>query len=86
MSQFIISFEVINSGYSVSQHELTLRSSNFTKSTVESAQKRITKIFCSLMFCLDELGVWLALKVLFLPLFCRDFLILMSVQGFINHK
>ncbi|KAL3025056.1 hypothetical protein AAZX31_04G159200 [Glycine max] len=47
----------------MSPHELTLRSSNFTKSTVESAQKRITKIFCSLMFCLDELGVWLALKV-----------------------
>ncbi|KAL2997158.1 hypothetical protein AAZX31_09G025000 [Glycine max] len=44
------------------QHELTLRSSDFTKSIAESAQKRITKIFCSLMFCLDELGVWLALK------------------------
>ncbi|TKY72393.1 Endoribonuclease Dicer-like 2 [Spatholobus suberectus] len=44
------------------QHELTLRSSDFTKSAAESAQKRITKIFCALMFCLDELGVWMALK------------------------
>ncbi|KAJ1420894.1 Ribonuclease III domain [Sesbania bispinosa] len=44
------------------QHELSLRSSDFTKSAVESANKRITKIFSALMFCLDELGVWLALK------------------------
>ncbi|CAJ1962982.1 unnamed protein product [Sphenostylis stenocarpa] len=44
------------------QHELTLSCSDFTKSAAESAQKRITKIFCALMFCLDELGVWLTLK------------------------
>ncbi|KAL2341557.1 hypothetical protein Fmac_009497 [Flemingia macrophylla] len=44
------------------QHEITLRSSDFTKSAAESAEKRITKVFCALMFCLDELGVWLALK------------------------
>ncbi|XP_029129825.1 endoribonuclease Dicer homolog 2 isoform X2 [Cajanus cajan] len=44
------------------QHEITLRSSDFTKTAAESAEKRITKIFSALMFCLDELGVWLALK------------------------
>ncbi|KAL2341556.1 hypothetical protein Fmac_009496 [Flemingia macrophylla] len=44
------------------QHELRLRSSDFTKSAAEFAQKKIIKIFCALMFCLDELGVWLALK------------------------
>ncbi|XP_020230787.1 endoribonuclease Dicer homolog 2 isoform X2 [Cajanus cajan] len=44
------------------QHEFTLRSSDFTKSAAESAQKRITKSFFALIFCLDELGVWLALK------------------------
>ncbi|KAJ1414388.1 Ribonuclease III domain [Sesbania bispinosa] len=54
--------EFIDNGYSVPQHELSLTSSDFTKSVVESANKRITKIFSALMFCLDELGVWLALK------------------------
>ncbi|XP_047150385.1 endoribonuclease Dicer homolog 2-like [Vigna umbellata] len=44
------------------QHGSTLRSSDFTKSSAESAEKRIAKIFCALMFCLDELGVWLTLK------------------------
>ncbi|XP_052735386.1 endoribonuclease Dicer homolog 2 isoform X4 [Vigna angularis] len=44
------------------QHGSTLRSSDFTKSAAESAEKRIAKIFCALMFCLDELGVWLTLK------------------------
>ncbi|KAK7380383.1 hypothetical protein VNO78_32893 [Psophocarpus tetragonolobus] len=60
--QFRISFEVINNGYFVSQHKIILRSSDFTKSPAESAQKRITRIFCALMFCLDELGIWLAFK------------------------
>ncbi|ESW19460.1 hypothetical protein PHAVU_006G127100 [Phaseolus vulgaris] len=44
------------------QHVSTLTSSDFTQSAAESAQKRIEKIFCALMFCLDELGVWLTLK------------------------
>ncbi|BAT84321.1 hypothetical protein VIGAN_04165300, partial [Vigna angularis var. angularis] len=54
---------VINNGFSVSQHELTLESSDFTRSAAESAQKRITKMFDALIFSLGELGVWLALKV-----------------------
>ncbi|XP_019440116.1 PREDICTED: endoribonuclease Dicer homolog 2-like [Lupinus angustifolius] len=44
------------------QHELALRNSDFTESAAESAHKRIEKSFCAIMFCLDELGVWLALK------------------------
>ncbi|WVY94127.1 hypothetical protein V8G54_033215 [Vigna mungo] len=61
--QFVL-FEELESKLKMlkEQHELTLQSSDFTKSVAESAQKRITKIFCALMFCLDELGVWLALK------------------------
>ncbi|XP_061339730.1 endoribonuclease Dicer homolog 2-like isoform X2 [Gastrolobium bilobum] len=43
------------------QHELSL-SSDFTELAAESARKRITKIFSGLIFCLDELGIWLALK------------------------
>ena len=60
----LLFLEFINNGYSASQHVLTLTSSDFTQSAAESAQKRIEKIFCALMFCLDELGVWLTLKVL----------------------
>ncbi|XP_047150394.1 endoribonuclease Dicer homolog 2-like isoform X1 [Vigna umbellata] len=61
--QFVL-FEELESKLKMlkEQHELTLQSSDFTRSVAESAQKRITKIFCALMFCLDELGVWLALK------------------------
>jgi len=57
-------FWVINRGYSVFQHELTLKSSDFTKSVAESAKKEQQRFFCVLIFCLDELGVWLTLKVL----------------------
>ncbi|KEH20231.1 endoribonuclease dicer-like protein [Medicago truncatula] len=44
------------------QHELYVTSSNFTKAAVDSAQKKIAKIYTHSVFCLDELGVWLALK------------------------
>ncbi|KAK7303573.1 hypothetical protein RJT34_14482 [Clitoria ternatea] len=44
------------------QHELFLRSSDFTESAAVSAQRRIEKIFSALLFCTDELGPWLALK------------------------
>jgi len=60
----LLFLEFTNNGYSASQHGFTLRSSDFTKSAAESAEKRIEKIFCALMFCLDELGVWLTFKVL----------------------
>ncbi|XP_058762785.1 endoribonuclease Dicer homolog 2-like isoform X2 [Vicia villosa] len=44
------------------QHELYITSSDLTKSAVESALKKIARIFTASIFCLDELGVWLALK------------------------
>ncbi|KAJ7978287.1 Endoribonuclease Dicer-like [Quillaja saponaria] len=44
------------------RHELSLRKSDFTESTAVSTHKMISKIFSDLLFCLDELGVWLALK------------------------
>ncbi|KAL9315523.1 hypothetical protein ACSQ67_016524 [Phaseolus vulgaris] len=61
--QFVL-FEEIASKLKMlkEQHELTLRSLDFTKSAAESTQKRITKMFYALIFSLDELGVWLALK------------------------
>ncbi|XP_022635484.1 endoribonuclease Dicer homolog 2 isoform X2 [Vigna radiata var. radiata] len=61
--QFVL-FEEIASKLKMlkDQHELTLESSDFTRSAAESAQKRITKMFDALIFSLGELGVWLALK------------------------
>ncbi|KAK7263739.1 hypothetical protein RJT34_31335 [Clitoria ternatea] len=44
------------------QHEVFLRSSDFTESAAVSAHRRIEKIFSALVFCMDELGLWLALK------------------------
>ncbi|XP_047176207.1 endoribonuclease Dicer homolog 2-like [Vigna umbellata] len=62
-NQFVL-FEEIASKLKMlkNQHELTLESSDFTRSAAESAQKRITKMFGALIFSLGELGVWLALK------------------------
>ncbi|CAJ2657950.1 unnamed protein product [Trifolium pratense] len=44
------------------QHELSVTNSDFTKSAVESAHKKISKTFEASIFCMEELGVWLALK------------------------
>ncbi|XP_045805840.1 endoribonuclease Dicer homolog 2-like [Trifolium pratense] len=44
------------------QHELDVTNSDFTKSAVESAHKKLSKIFNASLFCLEELGVWFALK------------------------
>ncbi|MCH92177.1 endoribonuclease dicer 2-like, partial [Trifolium medium] len=44
------------------QHQLSVTNSDFTKSAVESAHKKISKTFQALIFCMEELGVWLALK------------------------
>ncbi|WJX27542.1 hypothetical protein P8452_16351 [Trifolium repens] len=44
------------------QHELSVTNSDFTKLAVESAHKKISKTFEASIFCLEELGVWLALK------------------------
>jgi endoribonuclease Dicer len=54
--------------YSVFQHERYITSSDLTKSAVQSAYKKIARIFDASIFCLEELGIWLALKVLALLL------------------
>ncbi|XP_041017414.1 endoribonuclease Dicer homolog 2 isoform X7 [Juglans microcarpa x Juglans regia] len=44
------------------KHELSLKKSDLVESTTDSMSKNISKVFSALIFCLDELGVWLALK------------------------
>ncbi|XP_039686333.1 endoribonuclease Dicer homolog 2 isoform X2 [Medicago truncatula] len=44
------------------QHERCITSSDLTKSAVQSAHKKIARIFDASIFCLEELGIWLALK------------------------
>ncbi|XP_057430134.1 endoribonuclease Dicer homolog 2-like [Lotus japonicus] len=44
------------------QHELLLRSPDFTTPAAESAEKNIMQIFHDLIYCLEDLGVWLTLK------------------------
>lgn len=51
------------------QHERSLENSDLKESTRDSASKKITKIYLALLFCWDELGIWLALKVFILSVF-----------------
>ncbi|KAK3028008.1 LOW QUALITY PROTEIN: hypothetical protein RJ639_040007, partial [Escallonia herrerae] len=44
------------------KHESSLRGSNLSASAMESARKKLSKLLTTLLFCLTELGVWLALK------------------------
>ncbi|KAK9292106.1 hypothetical protein L1049_020064 [Liquidambar formosana] len=44
------------------KHELSLKKLELKESAEESAKKKISKLFKTFLFCLDELGVWLALK------------------------
>ncbi|XP_059665629.1 endoribonuclease Dicer homolog 2 isoform X2 [Cornus florida] len=44
------------------KHEFSVRRSKLTSSAAESAKKKLSKLFSTFLFCLDELGVWLALK------------------------
>ncbi|KAM3691337.1 hypothetical protein ACB098_08G007900 [Castanea mollissima] len=44
------------------KHERSLENSDLKESTRDSASKKITKICLALLFCWDELGIWLALK------------------------
>lgn len=45
------------------QHERSLENPDLNPSKVEPTRKRISKAFLALMYCLDELGLWLAWKV-----------------------
>lgn len=44
------------------KHEHSLENSDLNPSKVEPTRKRISKAFLALMYCLDELGLWLAWK------------------------
>ncbi|KAI4302070.1 hypothetical protein L6164_035287 [Bauhinia variegata] len=44
------------------KYEQCLVESDLTETATNSAYKRINRVFSALVFCLDELGVWLALK------------------------
>jgi endoribonuclease Dicer len=54
--------------YFVLQHELSVTSSDLTADSVKSINKKMSKIFESSISCLEQLGAWLALKVLSLVL------------------
>lgn len=45
------------------QYEHSLASLDVMESTKESAKKKISKLFSAFLFCLNDLGLWLALKV-----------------------
>ncbi|XP_022987458.1 endoribonuclease Dicer homolog 2 isoform X1 [Cucurbita maxima] len=44
------------------KHERSLENPDLNPSKVEPTRKRISKAFLALMYCLDELGLWLAWK------------------------
>ncbi|KAL3520480.1 hypothetical protein ACH5RR_018629 [Cinchona calisaya] len=44
------------------KYEHSLQASSLSESTAESTRKRLDKLLSTLLFCLSELGVWLALK------------------------
>ncbi|PON59109.1 Endoribonuclease Dicer-like [Parasponia andersonii] len=44
------------------KHELVLKDLDLDESSTESIRKNLSKVFSSLLFCLDELGAWLAMK------------------------
>ncbi|KAL2526233.1 Endoribonuclease Dicer2 [Abeliophyllum distichum] len=47
---------------SIKKHELSLERSNILSSVAKSAKKRLSKLCSTFLFCLNELGVWLAIK------------------------
>ncbi|KAJ9703323.1 hypothetical protein PVL29_004924 [Vitis rotundifolia] len=52
-------------------YEHSLESLNLMESTKESARKKISKLFTAFLFCLKDLGLWLALKAAEFS-FCDD--------------
>ncbi|KAJ8753073.1 hypothetical protein K2173_011841 [Erythroxylum novogranatense] len=57
------------------QHEGELNHLDLNDLTAESARKKLSKIYLNIMYCLNELGVWLAFKAAqFMSLDDTDFL------------
>ncbi|KAK6144956.1 hypothetical protein DH2020_021776 [Rehmannia glutinosa] len=46
----------------VKKHELSLSGPGISESEAKSAKKRLNKLLSTFMFCLTELGIWLAMK------------------------
>ncbi|KAG5549524.1 hypothetical protein RHGRI_014751 [Rhododendron griersonianum] len=46
----------------LNSHETALEASNLKESATESTRKKISKLFLTFLFCLEELGVWFAFK------------------------
>nr|XP_043618423.1 endoribonuclease Dicer homolog 2-like [Erigeron canadensis] len=44
------------------KHEITIRESNLSESSIDNALKRLSKLSSTFEFCLQELGIWLAVK------------------------
>ncbi|CAI9090837.1 OLC1v1025698C1 [Oldenlandia corymbosa var. corymbosa] len=44
------------------KYENTVQKSSFSKSIAESTRKRLDKVYSTLLFCVNELGIWLAVK------------------------
>lgn len=40
-----------------------MKNLDLDESSTESIRKKLSKVFAALLFCLNELGVWLAMKV-----------------------
>lgn len=46
------------------QQILSLEELDLSESNAESIKKKLTKIYNTILFCLEELGIWMAMKVL----------------------
>ncbi|XP_071920504.1 endoribonuclease Dicer homolog 2 isoform X4 [Coffea arabica] len=59
-----IVFERVANGLKIlrEKYEHSIDASSLPESIAESTRKRLDKLFSTLLFCLSELGVWLALK------------------------
>ncbi|KAG8390726.1 hypothetical protein BUALT_Bualt01G0113400 [Buddleja alternifolia] len=46
----------------IKKHELSLSGSSISETLAKSAKEKLNKLSSTLMFCLSELGIWLAMK------------------------
>ncbi|XP_073037868.1 endoribonuclease Dicer homolog 2-like [Primulina eburnea] len=46
----------------IEKHELSLNGQSISTSVSKSAKQRLHKVLSTFMYCLDELGIWLAMK------------------------
>ncbi|XP_062084109.1 endoribonuclease Dicer homolog 2 [Humulus lupulus] len=46
----------------IEKHELVLKNLDLDESSTDSISRKLSKVYSALLFCLNELGVWLAMK------------------------